>query len=76
MSNFFIKLNDWLSKKMSVVVPSGLFLGFFVNITDSPFLREVVVVLFAYMTFVTALTTSFKEFTTVLKRPWIPLWIL
>ena len=76
MSNFFTKLNDWLSKKMSVVVLSGLFLGFFVNITDSPFLREIVVLLFAYMTFVTALTTSFKEFTTVLKRPWVPLWVL
>lgn len=76
MSTFFIKLNDWLSRNMSIVVLSGLCLGFFVHITDSSFLREIVVILFAYMTFITALSTSFKEFIAVLRRPWIPLWIL
>lgn len=76
MSILFTKLNDWLSKNMFIVVLSGLFLGFFANITDSPLLREIVVILFAYMTFITALGTSFKEFITVLRRPWIPLWVL
>jgi predicted Na+-dependent transporter len=76
MSIFFIQLNDWLSKNMFIVVLSGLFLGFFVTITDSPSLRQIVVALFAYMTFITALGTSFKEFTTVLKKPWIPIWVL
>lgn len=72
----FIKLNDWLSKNIFIVVLSGLFLGFSVNITNSPYLRQIVIVLFAYMTFITALGTSFKEFTTVLKRPLIPIWVL
>lgn len=76
MSILFIKLNDWLSKNMFIVVLSGLFLGFFANIADSPSLRKIVVALFAYMTFITALGTSFKEFTIVLRRPWIPLWVL
>ena len=76
MSILFIQLNDWLSKNMFIVVLSGLFLGFFANITDSPSLRKIVVALFAYMTFITALGTSFKEFTAVLRRPWIPVWVL
>lgn len=76
MSISFSRLNDWLSKNMFIIVLSGLFLGFFANITDSPSLRKIVVALFAYMTFVTSLGTSFKEFTMVLRRPWIPLWVL
>ncbi|MBP2627112.1 MAG: Bile acid:sodium symporter [Firmicutes bacterium] len=76
MPILFAKWNDWLSKNMFIVVLSGLLLGLFINITDSPSLRKIVVALFAYMTFVTALGTSFKEFTKVLYKPWIPLWVL
>jgi len=76
MPIIFTKWNNWLSKNMFIVVLSGLFIGFFVNITDSPSLRNLVVALFAYMTFVTALGTSLKEFTKVLRKPWIPLWVL
>lgn len=72
----FAKWNDWLSKNMFILVLSGLLLGLFVNITDSPSLRKILVALFAYMTFVTALETSLKEFTKVLRKPWIPLWVL
>lgn len=72
----FSKLNAWLSKNMFIVVLSGLFLGFFVTIKDSSLLRNLVVALFAYMTFVTALDTSFKNFIAVLKKPYIPLWVL
>lgn len=43
---------------------------------DSPLLRKVVVALFAYMTFVTALSISFKDFTRVLLKPWISVWVL
>lgn len=76
MPILFVKWNDWLSKNMFIVVLSGLLLGFFVNITDSPSLRKIVVALFAYMTFVTSLSTSFKEFIKVLRKPWVPLWVL
>lgn len=72
----FTTLNDWLAKNMFFVVLSGLFLGFFITLSDSITLRRTVVVLFAYMTFVTALNTSLKDFISVLRKPWIPLWIL
>jgi predicted Na+-dependent transporter len=72
----FINWNDWLAKNMLALVLSGLLLGFFIPISDSFLLRRVVVALFAYMTFVTALNTSFRDFLKVLRHPWIPLWIL
>lgn len=72
----FTTLNDWLAKNMFFVVLSGLFLGFFITLSDSITLRRTVVVLFAYMTLVTALNTSLKDFISVLRKPWIPLWIL
>lgn len=76
MPTYFSKWNDWLSKNMFFVVLSALFLGFFFSISDSPLLRRIVVALFAYMTFVTALNTSLKEFLTVLLKPWLALWML
>lgn len=76
MSRIFTTWNDWLSKNMFILVLSGLCLGFFIPIHDSLILRKAVVALFAYMTFVTALNTSFKDFLKVLRHPWIPLWIL
>jgi len=76
MSLLFTTWNDWLAKNMFFVVLSGLFLGFFLTLSDSIILRRTVVALFAYMTFVTALDTSFKDFIKVLRKPWIPLWIL
>ncbi|WP_333522637.1 bile acid:sodium symporter family protein [Dendrosporobacter sp. 1207_IL3150] len=76
MSAFFSSLNNWLGRKMFLVVLSGLFLGFILKIPDTPLIRYLVVAFFAYMTFVTALGTSFKEFIKVLSKPLIPLWIL
>jgi predicted Na+-dependent transporter len=76
MSLLFSTWNDWLAKNMFFVVLSGLFLGFFLTLSDSIILRRTVVALFAYMTFVTALNTSFKDFIKVLRKPWIPFWIL
>lgn len=76
MTCLFRCCNDWLSKNMFFLVLSALCLGFFVPIADSPLLRKTVLALFAYMTFVTALNTSLKDFLKVLAQPWIPLWIL
>jgi len=76
MPILFVKWNKWLSQNMFILVLTALLVGFFFNMTDSPLLRKIVVALFAYMTFVTALGTSFKEFTKVLRKPWIPLWVL
>jgi predicted Na+-dependent transporter len=76
MHDSFVKLNDWLGRNMFVVVLSGLILGFLLKLPDSTMIRQLVILLFAYMTFVTALGTSFKSFVKVLRHPWIPLWVL
>lgn len=76
MSAFFYKLNTWLSNNMFVVVLTGLLLGFILELPDSALLRSIVILLFAYTTFITSLETSFKAFTKILRRPWLPLWIL
>lgn len=76
MLNLFAKWNEWLGHHMFYIVLSGLFIGFVIPLPDSPALRMIVVGSFAYMTFITALGTSFKEFLKVLKNPVIPAWII
>lgn len=76
MNSFFTKCNAWLGKNMFIVVLTGLFVGFTGIIPNDPILRYVVVALFGYMTFVTALGTSLKQFFKVLRKPWLPLWML
>jgi len=76
MYDFFVKLNTWLGKNMFLVVLSGLILGLLYPLSGSPFLQQTVIALFAYMTFVTALGTSLKQFVSVLRQPWLPLWVL
>jgi predicted Na+-dependent transporter len=73
---FFTRCNSLLGKNMLFIVLGGLLAGAFIPLTDSPVLRRTVIILFAYMTFVTALGTSFKSFLAVLRKPWIPLWVL
>lgn len=69
-------VNDWLGKKMFLVVLTALLVGYLLKIPDSPTIRFLLVALFAYMTFVTSLGTSLKSFLQVLAKPWIPLWAL
>lgn len=76
MINYLAKLTSWLGQHMFYIVLSGLLLGFLVPIPDSPAVRVTAIGAFAYMTFITALNTSLKEFLHVLKRPVVPLWIL
>lgn len=76
MINCLAKLTAWLSQHMFLIVLSALLFGFFSPLADSASLRTVVIGAFAYMTFVTALDISFKEFLQVLKKPLIPIWIL
>ncbi len=70
------KITAWLSQRMFLIVLSALLCGFLTPLSDSAILRTVVIGAFAYMTFVTALDISFKEFLQVLKKPLIPIWIL
>lgn len=72
----WLKLNAWLGQRIFVLVLCALALGLCVPLRDSPLLRQGTVALFAYMTFVTALSTSLRDFFQVLRHPWVPLWIL
>ncbi|WP_227761841.1 bile acid:sodium symporter family protein [Zhaonella formicivorans] len=76
MLQTFTTWNNWLGKRMFYVVLSALLLGFNLSLPKSPVITKVAIGLFAYMTFVTALGTSFKEFIKVLNKPWTPLWML
>lgn len=73
---YFIAVNNWLSKRMFIFVLGAMGLGLYFQITDSPALRTVVTVLFSYMTFITALGTSFKQFFQVMRKPLVPVIIL
>lgn len=75
--NLVIKMNKWLGKRMFVVVLSALLLGFIAPLKNTPeTLSQLAVVLFAYMTFISALGISFRDFYRILSKPWIPLWML
>lgn len=76
MWRLIAKWNSWLGKRMFFVVLSALLIGFNMPLPKSSFLTSVAIGLFAYMTFVTALETSLKEFLKVLNKPWVPLWML
>ncbi|MCX7780312.1 MAG: bile acid:sodium symporter family protein [Negativicutes bacterium] len=76
MLSLFDRWNVWLGQHMFLLVLSGLFFGFFAGSPNIPHAGLISIVLFAYSTFVTAMGTSFREFLSVLSRPWIPLWIL
>lgn len=68
--------NGWLGQRMFLVVLAALVAGFFFPLPASPSLAKATVALFAYMTFITALETSFKDFLYAIARPWVTLWVL
>ncbi len=76
MGTFFYRFNKWLSGRLFLVIVAGLSAGYVFPVHNSPGLRIAATVLFAYMTFVTSMGTSFRHFLSVLKMPRVPLWIL
>lgn len=76
MNSYFTAWNTWLGKRMFLLVLSALATGYFISVGNSPWLRTLVIALFAYMTFVTSLETSLRKFIEVLSHPWISFWIL
>ncbi|ATW25755.1 bile acid:sodium symporter family protein [Candidatus Formimonas warabiya] len=68
--------DHWLGKRMFFVVLSALLIGFNLSLPQSPLYTSIAIGLFAYMTFISALGTSFKEFVQVVRKPWIPIWML
>ena len=76
MDVFFTKGNQWLSKNMFLLVSAGIILGFILPVSNSPTVSALATGLFAYMTFISALRTSFQDVIRILTRPFVPLWIL
>ncbi|AET68539.1 putative Na+-dependent transporter [Desulfosporosinus orientis DSM 765] len=76
MLNRFAAWNSWLGRRMFLLVIAAIGAGFITAIPKSALTSRLVVILFAYMTFISALDTSIKDFFRVLKKPWIAVWIL
>lgn len=72
----FTTLHTWLSRHIFQLVLIGLIGGYFVPLEPTSGLRMTVMLLFAYMTFVTGLSTSFREFVQIAAKPGIPLYTL
>lgn len=72
----FAKWNRWLGERMFLVTVSALFLGFVIPNDNSSALTNIAIFIFSYMTFVTALGTSLKDFCKVFTKPITPIWIL
>lgn len=72
----FPSLYRWLSRHIFQFVLLSLVGGYFFPLYPSPFLKGLVMFLFAYMTFITGLSTSFREFVRIVARPGLPLYAL
>lgn len=76
MTDKFKQWNSWVAKRLFLFTMTGLTAGYLFPINNSPALRMTAVGLFAYITLVTSMGTSFRQFLAVLTRPGIPLWAL
>lgn len=72
----FAKWNQWVGERLFLVTVIPLILGFMIPISDIGGLKSIIIGLFSYMTFVTALNTSLKDFFKAFTKPLIPTWIL
>ena len=54
--------NQWLGQRMFFVVLSALLIGFNMPLERTPLLPQLAIGLFAYMTFISALEISFRDF--------------
>jgi predicted Na+-dependent transporter len=68
--------NNWLTQRLFQFVLIALACGYFLPITPSSGLKLLVIVLFSFMTFITSLSTSFRDFLVVARNPKMPLYIL
>ena len=72
----FTGWNRWLSEHMFFIVLSALFMGFLWSPGPNAKFNTILVILFSYMTFMTALGTSMGDFIRILNKPQMPLWSL
>jgi bile acid:Na+ symporter, BASS family len=76
MFNQLVGLNRWVGKRMFYVTLLALIVGFSFPLSVPKWMRDMVIVFFVYMTFVTSLDIRLSDFISVLKKPGIPLWML
>lgn len=76
MLAYFAKWNDLLNRRMFILVLSAVLIGFNLSINNEPIYSTIATISIAYMTFVTAIGTSFRDFLRILTKPWIPMFIL
>ncbi|KJS16354.1 MAG: bile acid:sodium symporter [Peptococcaceae bacterium BRH_c4b] len=76
MLDLITSWNSWLGRRMFFVVLSAFFSGFILPLPHTTLLGTVAVALFAYMTFIVSLETSYRDFFHVLTKPWLTLWML
>lgn len=76
MEGFFVRGNQWMNKYMFVTVMVSLALGFVFPLENSAFLSALATGLFAYMTFVSALKTTLRDFARIIMKPSTSLWII
>lgn len=72
----FTTLHAWLSRRIFQFVLLALIGGYFFPLEPTRELRLTVMLLFAYMTFATGLSTSFRDFIRIAGKPGIPLYTL
>lgn len=69
MVDYFTRCNNWIGHHMFLLVGSAMVVGFTMPLTKLPFVSTLIIALFAYITFVSALGTSYKDFFQVLTKP-------
>jgi predicted Na+-dependent transporter len=70
------KFNALFNQFIFLVVLFSMAAGYFVPLAPTPLLKNLVIVMFTYMTFSTSLGTSFQEFLRTARNPKMPLYIL
>lgn len=70
-----VKWNRWLGEHLFLVVVPALILGLILPVNVNG-LKSMVIILFAYITFITSLSTSLKDFLKAFTKPLTPVWIL
>jgi predicted Na+-dependent transporter len=70
------KIHAWLNRYMFLFVLMALAGGYFMPLAQTPAMNNLVMGLFAYMSFSTALVTSFREFVKISRNPGMPLYTL
>jgi predicted Na+-dependent transporter len=70
------KIHTWFNQRIFLFVVIALTGGYFLPLEPTPAMKYLVIVLFSYMTFSTALAYSFRGFLKISRNPGMPLYTL